>query len=338
MPASRLGFVDVIKGVGSQLIVLHHLAFYGPMAVAADAVAPELFDWLSDYARIAVQAFLVVGGFLAARGLAPAGRLQACRPLAVLGRRYLRLALPLIAAVALAVLCSDIARRWMVDEAISAPPTPWQLAAHALLLTDVLGYEALSAGIWYVAIDLQLFALLLGLLYVAARLPRSVAPMPVLSLGAASLLFFNRDASWDVWGLYFFGSYALGALAWWASRDVCSPRWFWAFVALAAVALAIDFRLRIAVALAVAVLLLLATQRGPVAQEALRARVSGFFGRISYSVFLVHFPICLVVNAAFHRFVGTDAWLNVGGLMLAWVASVIAGVQFHRWVESRIPV
>lgn len=34
-----------------------------------------------------------------------------------------------------------------------------QLLAHALLLQDLLDYEALSTGVWYVAIDLQLFAL-----------------------------------------------------------------------------------------------------------------------------------------------------------------------------------
>ncbi|ODU66312.1 MAG: hypothetical protein ABT05_05645 [Lautropia sp. SCN 66-9] len=316
--------------------------------MAVGTVAPGLIAWLNDYARIAVQAFLVVGGFLAARGLAPAGRLRVDQPLTLLLRRYLRLALPLMAAVALAVLSASLARQWMVDEAISAPPTAPQLLAHALLLTDVLGYEALSAGVWYVAIDLQLFALLLGLLWLAAHLPWRAAQVLVLALGATSLLFFNRDASWDIWGVYFFGSYALGVLAWW-----CAPLWFWSFAGLALAALAIDFRLRIMVALVVAVVLLwVAAQRRPVEVDTgasappslqpprlpIKARVSAFFGRISYSVFLVHFPICLVINAAFHRFVGGDAWLNLGGMLIAWGASIWAGAQFHRWVESRITI
>ena len=54
---SRLACVDALKAVSSHLIVLHHLAFYGPMSDAAQSLAPGLIGWLSDYARIAVQVF-----------------------------------------------------------------------------------------------------------------------------------------------------------------------------------------------------------------------------------------------------------------------------------------
>ncbi len=62
--ASRLVFIDALKALASQLIVLHHLAFYGPMSDYAQTIAPDLISWLYDYARIAVQVFLVIGGFL----------------------------------------------------------------------------------------------------------------------------------------------------------------------------------------------------------------------------------------------------------------------------------
>jgi hypothetical protein len=42
-----------------------------------------------------------------------------------------------------------------------------QIIAHIFLLQDILGFDALSAGIWYVAIDFQLFVLLLGILWMA---------------------------------------------------------------------------------------------------------------------------------------------------------------------------
>jgi peptidoglycan/LPS O-acetylase OafA/YrhL len=62
--------------------------------------------------------------------------------------------------------------------------------------------------------------------------------------------------------------------------------------------------------------------------------VINYLGRISYSIFLVHFPVCLVVNAAFTRFVPEDAWLQGAGVLCAWVASVAAGAVFFRWVEA----
>jgi peptidoglycan/LPS O-acetylase OafA/YrhL len=54
---------------------------------------------------------------------------------------------------------------------------------------------------------------------------------------------------------------------------------------------------------------------------------------ISFSVFLVHFPVCLVVNAAFTRFVSDQPHEQALGMLLAWAASLAAGAAFYRWVE-----
>lgn len=71
---TRLPLVDALKAIASQLIVLHHLAFYGPMSDVAFPLAPSAISWLSEYGRMAVQVFLVIGGFLGRCGL----RLAAC--------------------------------------------------------------------------------------------------------------------------------------------------------------------------------------------------------------------------------------------------------------------
>lgn len=337
---SRLDFVDALKALASQLIVLHHLAFYGPMSDAASELAPVLIGWLSDYGRMAVQAFLVVGGFLAARSLAPRRRPVFRDPLGLVWRRYAKLMTPYLAALAVAAGCAVIARAWMQHSSIPAAPTGIQILAHGLLLQDLLGYEALSAGVWYVAIDFQLFALMVAVLWLAQRgsavfrTLRYSAPWLVAAVAMASLFFFNRNAAWDVSAFYFFGSYAMGSLAYWTSERARSTLWMVLVVAIVAVALAIDFRLRIAVALAVAVALWGARRAG-ILEAWPGARPVAFLGRISYSVFLVHFPVCLVVNAAFSRFAAGEPIVNLAGMALAWVASIIAGAMFYRLVEDR---
>ena len=337
---SRLAFIDALKAIASQLIVLHHLAFYGPMSDVAHDLAPALISWLSQDARIAVQVFLVIGGFLAARALAPQGALVAGNPLTVLHSRYFKLAVPYLAALLFAVLCATFAGLLMEHDSIPESPKVLQFVAHALLLQNLLGFDSLSAGVWYIAIDFQLFALLLGTLWLAQRLGARINGTRVLGvvfvtlLAGASLFFFNRDSSWDDWALYFFGSYALGVLTYWASTRERGADWLGLIAAAVVVALLIDFRSRIAVALIVALALGIARRTGSL-ETWPKSNLLAYLGQISYSVFLVNFPVALVVNALFAYFSPDNMLVNALGILVAWLACVLVGAAFHRYIESR---
>ncbi|QRX82038.1 acyltransferase [Glaciimonas sp. PAMC28666] len=344
------GFIDFLKIIAAQLIVLHHLAFYGPMSDYVRPLAPGFIGWLESYARIAVQVFLVTSGFLAANSLSPKGAPGVVAPLRTVWRRYIRLVPPFLVATGLAVGASALAGMWMTHSSISAMPTLPQLAAHALLLHTVLGYESVSAGAWYVAIDFQLYALLTLLLWFSGKLAAQrnlpwLVPGIIISGVCVSLLYFNRDARWDAWAVYFFGSYGLGIIAWWA-RDPARPRTAVSLLLLAILvpatgALLLDFRSRIAVALIIACALVLISRCSTrLLQRSTGQRQSRYgwsmfhgWGNISYGIFLVHFPVCLVVNAIFTRFVTTSPLLQAAGMLVAWMASIVAGAAFYRWVQ-----
>ncbi|MDN4056625.1 acyltransferase [Massilia sp. YIM B02769] len=334
--------INLLKAVAAQLIVLHHLAFYGPMADHARVLAPGVFDFLADDARIAVQVFLVIGGFLAAKSLSPRGLPGMAHPFQTIYRRYVKLAPPFLVAMLLAIGASALASMWMTHPSISAPPSFAQLSAHALLLHDVLGYEALSAGAWYVAIDFQLYALMTVLLWSCGRVAFSrlkswLMPVVVMAAVSSSLFVFNRDADWDISAFYFFGSYGLGVLAWWASDTQRSSRAVTILLGMllipALAALAVDFRVRIALALVVACLLCMFGRASLFASRSVGTSFLRFAGNVSYSVFLVHFPICLVMNAVFARFINLQPAWQALGVAMAWATSMVVGVFFHRWVE-----
>lgn len=341
----RFALIDALKGVASQFIVLHHLAFYGPMSDVALPLLPVLIGWFSQHGRLAVAVFLAMGGFLAARSLAPDGLLSNASPLALLRRRYLKLVLPYSVALLLAVLAAVVARSLHTHEVTPAAPSWPQGLAHLLLLQDLVGAEALSAGVWYVAIDFQAFALLLGLLWLARRLgarlgwgtaaTRRLGMGLVTTLAVLSMGWFNRVASLDTLALYFFGSYGLGAAAWWVSSRALPWRWGLVLAAVALAALAVDFRSRLAVALAVAVLLALGHGVGWAAFWP-RSRWLGRLGNVSYAVFLLNFPVALVVNAVFTVFLPAQPGWQAAGLLLAWGLCNLAGVAFHRWVETPV--
>lgn len=338
---AHLPLVDVIKVIAAQLIVLHHLAWFGPMSDVAVHLSPlvdGIRGWLAEYGRYAVASFLAIGGFLAAQALPPDGLPAGQTAWRLIVQRYVRLVVPFAAALVLAVLCGWLARQWMAHESIGSPPQLGQFFAHLLLLHGVLGVESLSAGVWYVAIDFQLYALFVALLWLLGRAgcrPAS-AEFPIIALVAGialvSLLHFSRDDSWDASALYFFGAYGLGILAAWATQSPRPLQLLLTLVLIGGVALAVDFRGRIAVALLTALALAL-TQMHPW----LRAQpLFSTLGRTSYALFLVHFPVCLIVNALFTRYVPDSPAINLLGVFVAWAASNLAAFPFHRHVEANL--
>jgi peptidoglycan/LPS O-acetylase OafA/YrhL len=159
-----------------------------------------------------------------------------------------------------------------------------------------------------------------------------VAPALVLN-ATASLFWFNRDAGWDNWALYFFGSYGLGAAAWWASERKQMSAWLGVMLTVAVAALIVDFRLRIALALAVALLLGFGRRSG-LLETWPDARPLAFLGQISYSLFLVHFrcsagqhPVCTKRLAFAHRHRARPG-PGVG-------SQHCAATLFYRWIEAR---
>ena len=209
--------------------------------------------------------------------------------------------------------------------------------SHVTLLHSVLGYDALSAGVWYVAIDFQLFALFTLMLWLG-RSPYWPQAL-LLGLMLASPFFFNLNEDWDNWALYFFGAYGMGAAAFWAGNSR-RPGWFLGLLAVVGLlALALDFRGRIGVALTVALLLGFLKWRDNTnsIRLALPASIShavGVLGQTSYAIFLVHFPILMISNGLFVRLGLNGTWPAMLVLLCCWVACLGLAVLFEHWIEA----
>ncbi|MEI8399798.1 MAG: acyltransferase [Alcaligenaceae bacterium] len=345
MTTSRLPLLDAMKGLGCVAIVLHHLAVYGPMSDVVRGDLPTLIGGLEIYARLAVQMFFVLAGFLVASQLAPEGfarklgfaHASSHSVLSLILKRYSRLVTPFLFAIASAILITAIVRPWFVHDSLSAPPSLVQLLAHALLLHDLTGVEALSAGVWYVAIDFQLFILTVLLTAFSARVAttwRWVFPCLMIALAAASLWVMNRHSQYEDYAPYFFGAYALGMLAYWSTRNTLGGIFLFTIAALGSVALWLQYRNPIVVALATAIIVAIAGQRGWLAQWPHPGLLT-WLGQRSYSIFLIHYGFVIGMNALWARFFPTGVLINALGLMLAVILSVGAGALLYRYVESQ---
>ena len=194
----------------------------------------------------------------------------------------------------------------------------------------ILHLESLSAGVWYIAIDFQLFLLMSVLLWLGRRWP--AASLSLVALGmAASMFGFNRDDTLDDWAIYFFGSYGLGAMAYWLGKSRSrSSRWELAGVgALVAVALSLHFRGRLVLACGVAASLYFSGAWG-----SRPPGIVAYLSRISYALFLIHYPIVLLANRVCVQCeIQRPAAIALCALA-TWLASLLAAALFHHWIES----
>lgn len=328
-------FLDALRAVASVLIVWHHFALYPPFSEQAEPLLGPLVQWFSEYAR-STQVFFVIGGYVMARSMsAKCWNVKAIRHF--IAQRYCRLGLPYLAAAIFAIAAAAFGRGWLPEDVVGSPPTLAQFLAHLLFAQELLGYEHLSAGLWFVCINFQL-----GLIYVATLWLRdALAPMlktdvPIVVgwlLALASLFYFNSDSDWDSLALYFFPYFFMGVIVHRATSRRGADAMFWCYQLSIIAAMSYEWRWRLASALVVG-LFLFGAEKSGISTRWPRSQWIARMGRTSYSLFLVHFPVLMVVAGLWARLDWTSPSAALGGLVVAFCLSIATAFAFHRLVEK----
>jgi len=323
--------VDVLKVVAAQLIVWHHFSAYGPMADTMTLAWPNLMNWLYEDARLAVQVFLVVGGYLAGQSVMNKPIQQ---PLSLIAKRYLRLVPFYVLALALITFAVAMSYNTIHNDWLPPSPTIPQFLAHGLLVHDLFGFEALSSGTWYVAIDFQLYALLVVLCHLLQTTNHKPLSIGVSVLCIASMWQFNRIKTLDIWAIYFFSAYGLGVLAAWAKRSKFDATVFWFTAVLGIGALWLEFRSRLCLAMFTATWLVI-KPTGSVHWTPIK-RVVHRLSNSAYVLFLTHFGIIVLFSDMWNKSHFYDPDTALALTEFAWLCCVGAGLFLHEKVE--VPV
>ena len=330
--------VDVFKAIAAQVIVFHHMSIYGPISRQALS-SSNLVQWLSDYGRFAVQVFLVLGGYLAMMTLPSA--LEKSSLIKALINRYLRLVPTFVVVIILTTLAAFFARQYLADEFVGSPETLVQVISHIFLLQGILSIESISAGAWYIAIDWQLYALLAILISLVGRTYRLVLILVALMLGG--FFYFSKNERFDVWMIYFIGSYGLGVIAYLISdhHDLVLAK-FTKFVGyflgiFLLIAILFGAGAKAVVALMVFVTLLLSNLNQFNMKFNHSSKLIEFikwFSHRSYCLFLIHYPFILLFNALYEKFNLSGYGLSVLMMWMIWGVSLIASNYLYQWVEK----
>ena len=360
-PVVRLASIDCLRGAASLAVVLFHNADWGQRAAQAPAVLRAIYGALS-FGDLGVPLFFVISGFcihLRTAVDAPGGALSFGQ---FWRRRLQRLYPPYFVALCGSMLLVLAAYLIGSDAAILtlyADPKPRAMAVdfvvHATMLHGLIpGYDALGGNpaYWTLAREEYFYLLYAPLLFVRRKVGMLVALAGVLALGLAThfvalgvndrplqiLLVGSAFVLWIQWTL---GMAAAEAHA--RGLRLPAPVQHPAFVLLWA-ALAVAAHDRVPVATPVLWGLAFFTMlNAAVARERAGAwpatrltRWLAYVGIFSYSLYLVHIPVRVVMRQVLARvpLIG-DPWVYALSGALVVAVSYQVGKLFFLLVERR---
>lgn len=352
----RFRFIDGLRGIASLGVACYHITRYGPVAGSARLTIPTSLQFLCDHAWVGVQVFFVISGFVIAYSVRKA-RVTPSYLANYALRRSLRLDPPYWSTIAAVLLLHLLLTQFAgvvspldVPSPLNPSLSPRLVGAHLLYLHKILGYDSLSAGFWTLCIEFQFYlayvatlGLVQWLTRCTPRLPEWCWPASIFGGAAvASLVWWNLDRGYENLVLYFFCLFFIGIAAFWSVSNQ-APHWiFWLYAALVLARLmatnafqGFTQSLELKAALVCGVSIVLLGRAGRLA-TALDWPWLQYLGRISYSLYLIHFPVAHVVTTLSERWLGNPLTppLAAMTLLVALLASLFTAHGLYRLVEA----
>lgn len=367
----RSTYIDALRGIAAFSVACYHITRYGPLPEPASEKIPGFLQVWFDHGWMGVQVFFVISGFVIAYSVRNAFVTPAYLANYVF-RRSLRLDPPYWVTIAFVLLLHAVMRLHMeFDSPLDIPsplecPLSWHLVgAHLLYLQNILGYfqerhgvpvyQNLSAGFWTLCIEVQFYLLFVAgqgitqrFPYAERKTPYEANPIGMLSvfapLALLSLFVWNGDYDNDMWIIRFFCMFFLGTAAWWALDGRIPQGAFYGYVVAfiaRIVAQAIqkgwedNLTVGLSAALVTGVSVFLAGRQGKLATW-LNYRVLQYLGKISYSLYLIHFPMSHVITTLGTEISGKSPPPAIAALwlVLALAASLAAAHVMYVFVEA----
>jgi peptidoglycan/LPS O-acetylase OafA/YrhL len=308
MNSQRLAGLDGIRGLAALFVVVNHVFLRAFPGYPVDH-APFWAGWFI-YGRFAVVVFIVLSGFSLA--LSPARHGWRLGSISAFARRRARRILPAYWAA----LAFSLVVAWLlVPQPGQGLPGPKSVLVNGVLVQNLIGAPSPNRAFWSMAVEAQLY-ILLPLLLLMVRRWGAVLMVAAVLLVVTAVGIFGRQISRldtfviqsppDLAALFALGILTAGIVG--ASRARRSWPWGWlALVAAAPVIATIAWRgsvwtldhlfwVDLALGPAIACLLAaVATGRAAPLLRLLDTRPIRKLGLSSYSLYLTHAPIVVIV-------------------------------------------
>lgn len=336
-------FLDGLRGLASLWVLFFHVGAEN-VPVLASAMPFPLDVVLFDLGSLGVAIFFVLSGFVISYSL---------RQVTLSGdylknftlRRWVRLSPPYYASIVLVIAFNILAAN--LKGLPFTLPTLSVFLGHLLYLQDVLGLGHISDVYWTICLEMQFYLLFCCVLWGAQRYARQsslAATSEQFNYRTSQLVFvvggfaaavspvFLEASTRPVWFIHQVYAFFLGVFAYWCWANRLAPALFYGYSALiwAGALVHQDHFAMMAVGTAIMLLQVAQLKRlslwlaGPVMQ---------FFGRISYSLYLIHVPIVGASLFLGHKLLGVGVWAESVSLLGALLLSTAAAAACWNFVE-----
>ena len=334
----RLRFLDALRGIAALAVAWFHFYWMTPLREPMRAVLPEPLHLVMRYGGLGVQIFFVLSGFVIAFSVREA-RIDARFLGRFALRRSIRLDPPYWLTILLAVAIAALSHVVLTQP---VPIPSWRsVLAHVTYTQNILGFQNIVSVFWTLAYEVQFYlvlVILLGLLQRGARarsplVRRFAAVALFVPLGIASLVMLATGWWAHGWFIDWWYAFFLGAVTYWTLAGRVRTHWWVLLFVLTTIAASLPGAAGGALVVVATAAIIFAVGRAGRLATLLDVRPLQFLGRISYSLYLVHFLGATVAKLG-ARITGGSIPAAFGWFLLANVVSIVAAYVMYRLVEA----
>jgi peptidoglycan/LPS O-acetylase OafA/YrhL len=295
--SERFVFLDGLRGIACLAVVLFHFQYFGVLNAYPQRFEPWVIEkFVLPYGYLGVQVFFVISGFVM---LHSQGRTEpGLRPFAgFLLRRSFRLDPSYWLALAVMVA---------IEFHLGHPHDGRDVLLNALYLQDIAGHGSILPPAWTLCYEMQFYLVLILIVMAARAVGRrlrrdsdSIVLWFSLPLAIASIVVYlarevkQTGVFLDMWFMFYLGMLAYGTV-----RKMHARLFYLVIAALLGVGITLCHDARqeqLIAAVATSVLIVIAGKVGALSRW-LRSSIIQFMGRISYSAYLIHWPVAVSVR------------------------------------------